>query len=1098
MKVNNEVVDDILKKDYSREKFLFIARDSLLPDYMQDEHVVVFNNSVFDKVIQLGFSKQCELTVFEVILNPDTHNRRVAITQEMFRILKDHRINNALVSFSNFNGKNYRISLLTSKHEFKDNKIEKIISNPRRFSYSLGHGTKTITPYRFLVEQGKVNSLGDLQNRFSLEVVNKQFYDKIATCFTALVGGERTNSYKKIEKYKRQLVLPGVKPDAKYAEFAVRLIGRIVFCWFLKEKKSDDGVALMPHDILSPAMARMIPNYYHVMLEPIFFELLNKKSEKREGRFATDKYFKNIPYLNGGLFSDHNDDHYKLDKINECGQLGLVKVPNEWLVQLLEILEQYNFTVDENTSYDIELSIDPEMLGRIFENLLAEINPETGESARKSTGSFYTPREIVDYMVDSSLQEYLKEKTQINTDRLNNLISYTKESPGLTANECKVIVAALYNLTVLDPACGSGAFPIGMLQKIVFVLQEVDADCYILLDEVCKGVPALVRNEFHKMPIDYLRKLLVIQKSIFGVDIQPVAVEIARLRCFLSLVIEEKIDDKKENRGIKPLPNLDFKFVTANSLIDLPPASILVVPSDENIKKLEELREEYFSVVDDARKMTIKYEFTQIQHRMFENTFSVYTNVGKQEVLSDRYQALARWRPFENESTSWFDPEWMFGVNGFDIVIANPPYVESRSPNFCSILKQKLQSQVKIKHGKSNALLIPQGSDLLIYFLDRSISFSAKTGIITYITSSGWLNNEYGAKFQKFLLNNTNVLAVVDTDFKYFESANINTIITFFKGHTKTKNEVAFVRYHKKFGDAKSGIDYVDLKEADLNVTFKSIEECSKSKWGVFFNADTEFFSLLEILNTKGYCLDRIGFSIGQGLNLCNRDAHTISEANIKNLQIPKSKCIPFFSKEDSGLLTWDLSTLHIISNQGLSIAERDTLKKNNYMLFDLNSTRKQAPLLIMPRGIGDKHYCTMNNTNGFSDSGVDIYGPENKREDALRIWLFCNSSICWLLREKFGRKNLGGGLLKAEAVDLKNKPLYFKFPNIDEIKTIYNTCKSHKVKNCISEIEEAYHKKIDQTVFDYLELNDEMREYIVTSLKESFILRAQKSKQKG
>lgn len=319
--------------------------------------------------------------VYEVILNEGAQNRRVTITQEMFRILRGLGVNNAIVAFSNADHRNYRFSLLTSKYEFDGEKVVKVLSNPRRYSYSLGYGTKTKTAYDFLIGKGKVNSLDELINRFSVEVVNKQFYNEIALAFTKLVGGQRDG-----RTFEKELNLYGVTDQNKYAEFAVRLIGRIVFCWFLKEKKSENGIPLIPESMLALDSVKTSRNYYHDTLEPLFFELLNTNQPRRKGKFAREEIYTQIPYLNGGLFSPHADDHYKFAPELQTGQYGLVTIPNGWFEHFYEILGQYNFTVDENTSYDIELSIDPEMLGRIFENLLAEINPETGENAKKSTG----------------------------------------------------------------------------------------------------------------------------------------------------------------------------------------------------------------------------------------------------------------------------------------------------------------------------------------------------------------------------------------------------------------------------------------------------------------------------------------------------------------------------------------------------------------------------------------------------------------------------------------------------------------------------------------------------------------------------------------
>ena len=243
--------EEILKKEYHIDNFLYVVNDLLLPDFKFEEHDVAFNNKVFFSVKHLGESSKCEVNVYEVILNEGAQNRRVTITQEMFRILRGLGVNNAIVAFSNADRRNYRFSLLTSKYEFDGEKVVKVLSNPRRYSYSLGYGTKTKTAYDFLIGKGKVNSLDELINRFSVEVVNKQFYNEIALAFTKLVGGQRDG-----KTFEKELNLYGVTDQNKYAEFAVRLIGRIVFCWFLKEKKSENGIPLIPENIICSVTVR--------------------------------------------------------------------------------------------------------------------------------------------------------------------------------------------------------------------------------------------------------------------------------------------------------------------------------------------------------------------------------------------------------------------------------------------------------------------------------------------------------------------------------------------------------------------------------------------------------------------------------------------------------------------------------------------------------------------------------------------------------------------------------------------------------------------------------------------------------------------------
>lgn len=856
--------EEILKKEYHVDNFTYLVNDILLPDFSMDKHDVVFSNQLFESVTQLGFSSKCELTVFEVTLKAGTQNKRVGITQEMFRILRKQGICNAIVAFANADKRNYRISLLTSKYEFDGEKIVKILSNPRRYSYSLGYGTKTKTAYKFLIEKGKVANLDELISRFSVEVVNKQFYTEIATAFTELVGGERNG-----RTYEKLMNIYGVTDQNKYAEFGVRLIGRIMFCWFLREKKSESGSSLVPGDmlVLNDLGEK---NYYHHVLEPLFFELLNTNQKRRKREFQTE-YYAQVPYLNGGLFSPHEDDHYSYNTALQCGTYGIVTIPNEWFARLYSVLGEYNFTVDENTAYDIELSIDPEMLGRIFENLLAEINPETGENAKKSTGSFYTPRDIVDYMVDSSLCEYLKTKTGIAEEKLRALISYSKEDDDLAVFdpiEKKRLINALYTITVLDPACGSGAFPIGMLQKVVYMLQELDPDAGLWFDKATENAPLLLKREFEKKfnagSLNYIRKLCVIQNSIFGIDIQPIAVEISRLRCFLSLIIEEKVDDNEENRGINPLPNLDFKFIIANSLMKLPDESttnktasadqLSLFENQDHISQLKAVREAYFGANDAEEKSELKLEFANIQKRMFQETVDKYS-----KMPSARYRALSDWSPFENKATSWFDPEWMFGVKGgFDIVIGNPPYIDSETMT-------KAMPAMRDYYAKT--FEVAKGNwDMFLLFIELSIKLNSPQGINTLIVPNKLIAADYASAARKYM-SNVYLLDLRDySNVAVFDSTAVYPVV-----------------YCTKKADL-SGDTHCEVMKTISNVEVESIVPWNtmkaESNWDIFFKSTPVQMSIIEKIK-QGEILDSIAKV---------RGAATVGEAyEIKELLIENS-----------------------------------------------------------------------------------------------------------------------------------------------------------------------------------------------------------------
>lgn len=757
----------ILERPYNKETFDKFLKD-FLPDFSKDERPVrTPDKSILTEVTLLGTSKESSVTVLEAECEETDSKKRIAITQAAFKVLRDHSIRNALIAFHD-GADQWRLSLLTSTLELKDGKVIKKDSNPRRYSYLLGIGAKTRTPHKYLVEKGRVTDIKSLQERFSVEVVNKQFYESIADLFTKLVGGERGRT-----RYPGLLKISGQSnQNNEHQEFAVRLIGRIIFSWFLKEKKSAAGVPIVPDELLSLSAVASHSDYYHSILEPLFFELLNKRVNNRHEALRQAP-FATVPYLNGGLFSPQNDDYYQQNSFTGGGNPGIVSISDSWFAELFTVLEQYNFTVDENTSYDVDLSIDPEMLGRIFENLLAEINPETGESARKSTGSFYTPREIVDYMVDSSLLEYLKAKTGIDEQKLHAIISWGQEDDAehpLSSDEKKRIVDTLATLTILDPACGSGAFPIGILQKVVYILQQVDETAEIWLENQLKYVhsPELRRDieeKYKSENYDWLRKLGVIRESIFGVDIQTIATEIAKLRCFLTLVIEEEVDDKKDNRGIRPLPNLDFKFVTANSLVGLPesnnkksqPTGALNMFEDiSHISRLKEIRNQYFGADADERAR-LQVEFKDLQLSMFKS------RIASSGATSDLYNVLSDWNPFTHEQTQWFDSEWMFGIDNFDLVIANPPYVGEKGHKAMFDTLKTTSLGRRFYKGKM---------DLFYFFFHLGLDILHENGILTFISTNYYLTATNADKLRADYKARATPLRFINFhELKIFESA---------------------------------------------------------------------------------------------------------------------------------------------------------------------------------------------------------------------------------------------------------------------------------------------------------------------------------------
>ena len=729
----------------------------------------------------------------------------------------------------------YEIAKTILKHEVKDASLFVFYDDEGNFRFSFVKanylGTKRdftdfkrytyfITPSQtnktFITQVGgcNFNSLDEIIQAFSVEPLNKQFYQDIAKSFYGLIGGKVKIGSKNVA-FDTSLKLPSTPADTNrkvYQEFAVRLIGRTIFCWFLKSKKSENSIPLVPKSWLSSETVVDVNNqqhnYYHSVLEKLFFLVLNKKQNDRKDYELPNEH-ELIPFLNGGLFEAQTDDFFPTNG-KGIHQISFdLKIPNQWFIELFEVLEQYNFTIDENSIYDAEVSIDPEMLGTIFENLLAEIDPDTEKSARKATGSFYTPREIVDYMVEQSLVQYLKNKVSIENEE--QLLELFKEGGSNTfePTETKKILETLSNVKILDPACGSGAFPMGALHKIIIALQKLDPDAsWWKQKQIDTAKNAIVKQylkeKFNTSNSDYARKLGVIQNSIYGVDIQPIASEISKLRSFLSLVIDETIDDNAINRGIWPLPNLEFKFVTANALIGLEEkqqaqGAFDFGQTDKLQDQLKSIRNQYLQAYGDT-KAKLKKDFEEVQNRIF-----------KQEIASDvqnkRALQLASWKPFSNESNTWFDPYWMYGVKTFDIVIGNPPYIDSETMvnTGRADFREYLVSKFSFARGNW---------DIYIPFMQFGFNTLTDSGVISYITPDKWISKSFGKVLRESLFFNLFRIVLAGRD--VFETANVDALITFF---SKSKQE-QILSYEIENKDNFKLVNYFDSDELKSSFSY--------------------------------------------------------------------------------------------------------------------------------------------------------------------------------------------------------------------------------------------------------------------------------------
>ena len=661
------------------------------------------------------------------------------------------------------------------------------------------------------------------------EELNKKFYRELFAWFEWAVAEGKFPTDKN-----RTL-----KPE----EHVIRLITRVLFVWFIKEKGLvADELFNETHvrDLLEDYNRDTGDSYYRAVLQNLFFATLNTEIEKREfskggnpvhRNFSLYRYedqmrdpdtllalFAQTPFINGGLFDcldseeATRDGGYRIDCFSDEHYTKL-SIPNRFFFDdnhgLIPLLKHYKFTVEENTPIEQEVALDPELLGKVFENLLAAYNPETGETARRQTGSYYTPRPIVDYMVEEALVATLAGQVQPTDgdvkfwdERLRYLFDYAKAfddaSAWFDSRETDEVVRTISELKILDPAVGSGAFPMGALHKLTLALRRLDpgnhrweqlqrhharqraADAFDMKDDQTRHEELLEIDETFKRyrDSDFGRKLYLIQNSIFGVDIQSIACQIAKLRFFISLAIEQEADRAADNFGIKPLPNLETRFIASNTLVGLEGERTLTSPKAKVLEKeLGENRERHFHATTRQQKLACKREDKKLRR-------ALATELRHVGMPPDDAEKIAHWDPYDqNASADWFDPEWMFGVrDGFDVVIGNPPYIQlQKNAGELGSLYEDIGYATFVRTGDIYQLFCEKGCQLL----------KPRCGLLVYITSNSWLKAQYGQALRRYFSEQHTPLRLLEMGKDIFENAIVDTSILLLReGNSNTVRSV--------------------------------------------------------------------------------------------------------------------------------------------------------------------------------------------------------------------------------------------------------------------------------------------------------------------
>lgn len=690
-------------------------------------------------------------------------------------------------------GTNWRLSLICD--------LKEDATSTKRFTYVFGDEKAFYkTPIlRFESLRTKANEFLEIKKAFSVEALSDDFFDEYRKQYAEFVKFLTGKEY--VKKGNKWVEQKTGEPDGQYftsfkeddklvRDYIKKMMGRIVFLYFLQSKGWLAGNLHYMHDLFYDASDEAKENFLDKVLEPMFFGLLNTKPEDRSSAPLVNgvgvKYIPNadkIPYLNGGLFQQE-----KIDEVDSVFPAGMFQ-------SLFDFFDSYNFTIDENDPNDAEVGVDPEMLGKIFENLLED---------NKDKGAFYTPKEIVRYMCQESLTAYLQtgiEDAEVKEHIANFVKTNDVEELGGASSELAMSIdRKLIDVKICDPAIGSGAFPMGLLRELYACRKSIE-----------------IFEEDNAADI----KRHIIQNNIYGVDIEKGAVDIARLRFWLALIIDEKEP--------MPLPNLDFKIMQGNSLlesykgVDLDVTSkklktgkdtkktrgVLSLGFEETDvqKTIQDLVKSYFSITDHTlraqrRQQIDKYVKDYIKI-CAEGNHEVQDAVDELEIPNDQFFL---WHTYFAD---------VFEQGGFDIVIGNPPY------------------GVSIKDDYRKAVVASWGNvpdyEIYYYFIVLAAPLLKEKGIMSYIIPNTFLFNTFAKHFREMLVEKWNVLEILDcTKFPIFESAVVRNAINLFQKDSEGSKQVGY-------RNTANVTSFSDLLERERE--FMTVESllAMNQNWGLAF-----------------------------------------------------------------------------------------------------------------------------------------------------------------------------------------------------------------------------------------------------------------------
>ena len=770
---------------------------------LRKTHPIALAESDKKNVLQASIIAQVAgtfpVTFADVEVQSSVHlkRNRVSIQNCIRKIMEDNT--SALIFFHFADNQNeWRVSFAYRAETLQTS------TSAKRYTYLCGieHPCRTIAE-RFHHLSKKADSAAitadDMLDAFSVEALSKEFFAEYKVFyedFVQYITGKRYIKAKGKSGYENRAVAGAKvhtkifahfqqicngdeqKAEKKVRDYIKKMMGRLVFIQFLQKKGwlgcSDDNWNDGDRDYLQHLFEKSSTeqqnNFLSIVLDPLFFGILNTNPEERKHHFKKKGWdaalldrFGKVPYLNGGLFEEDPEDSVpvifpavlfgnpkqkEIERTFRSGQNN--GYPYDASCGLLDFFARYNFTIDETDPEDREVGVDPEMLGKIFENLLED---------NKDKGAFYTPKEIVQYMCRESLIAYLTEETQ-DEPAMRNLVL---NNDIQTIKDKDKVLSALKNIKICDPAVGSGAFPMGMLNELFA--------CRILLE-------GDIADEENRSRI----KKEIVRENIYGVDIEKGAVDIARLRFWLAIIVDEKIP--------LPLPNLDYKIMQGNSLLESYEGislenllhrnkNNLFDNTEESIKALQTAIIDYYQPKTHKSKQAMKQQISQL----------VYTLLSEQG-WSKEHDKLADLKKISIDANNQFFlwHTWFSDVfnrpskQGFDIVIGNPPYIDSET-----MINNGLEWERKILHDKFKNLT--GNWDIYMAFFELGLFLG---NILVFITPDKWLSKNFGLKFREVQVKKRLSL-ITKADRKVFNSATVDAVIALFTQESKELRACEFL-----------------------------------------------------------------------------------------------------------------------------------------------------------------------------------------------------------------------------------------------------------------------------------------------------------------